>query len=223
MFALPPTDEGIEGQSDDRPIHLEGVKKDDFKQLLKLLYPRYHRHLFEIIPVLNELCSRKFATPFEFSTDQWTSVLELSTKWAMDGVRNFAINKLYAKLRMSPHELILLGKKFNVEEFLFVGVETLIRRAKPLDEEDVRRIGIAEVLKIASIRECCEHSRYSSTVLSNRIEFPRSSELDARIQAEYALSRAPSNEARPQKLSQGMLSLLDWVQRLTSDRLRQLV
>ena len=119
----------------------------------------------------------------------------------MDRVRHLAITKLYATLRMSPHELILLGKKFNVEDFLFVGVETLIRRAKPLDEEDVRRIGIAEVLKIASIRECCESTRYSPLVVSNRIEVPRSSELDARIQAEYALSRAPSNEARSQKLS----------------------
>jgi len=200
MFALPPPDEGIEGQSDDRPIHLEGVKKDHFKLLLKLLYPRYHRyHIFEIIPVLNEFCSRKFATPFEFSTDQWISVLELSTKWAMDRIRHLAIRKLYATLRMSPHELILLGKKFNVEDFLFVGVETLIRRSNPLDDEDVRRIGIAEVLKIASIRECCNSiPLWSPTVLEKRTEFPRSSGLDARIQAEYGLSRAPSNEARPQ-------------------------
>jgi hypothetical protein len=127
----------------------------------------------------------------------------------MDRIRHFAITKLYATLRMSPHELILFGKKFNVEDFLFVGVETLIRRAKPLDAEDVRRIGIAEVLKIASIRECCIPIKYSPTVLSKRTEFLRSTELDARIQAEYGLSRAPPNEGRPQKLSPGTLSLLD--------------
>lgn len=117
----------------------------------------------------------------------------------MDGIRNYAINKLYTTLRMSPHELILLGKKFSIETFLFVGVETLIRRNKPLDDEDVSRIGIAEVLKIASIRECCVPLGYS-TVLSERGEFAHSSELDARIRAEYGLSHwhPPPNEARPQ-------------------------
>lgn len=41
MFSMPPNSEdgAVEGTSDDKPIHLEGVKKEAFKLLLKLLYP----------------------------------------------------------------------------------------------------------------------------------------------------------------------------------------
>lgn len=41
MFTLPPPPgENFEGQSDDRPIRLDGVKKEGFKLLMKLFYPR---------------------------------------------------------------------------------------------------------------------------------------------------------------------------------------
>jgi len=40
MFTLPPPSGGVEGQSGNRPIRLEGVKKDGFKLLMKLFYPR---------------------------------------------------------------------------------------------------------------------------------------------------------------------------------------
>ncbi len=40
MFTLPPPPgEEVEGQSDDKPIRLEGVKKEEFRSLLRLLYP----------------------------------------------------------------------------------------------------------------------------------------------------------------------------------------
>ena len=41
MFTLPPSPgEEVEGQSDDKPIRLEGVKKEEFSSLVKLLYSR---------------------------------------------------------------------------------------------------------------------------------------------------------------------------------------
>lgn len=42
MFALPSGDvTAAEGGSDDSPIVLEGVDVDDFRALLRYLYPRY--------------------------------------------------------------------------------------------------------------------------------------------------------------------------------------
>jgi hypothetical protein len=40
MFTLPAGD-GVqaEGQNDEQPVVLEGVRSDDFQQLLKVLYP----------------------------------------------------------------------------------------------------------------------------------------------------------------------------------------
>jgi len=40
MFTLPPSPgEEVEGQIDDKPIHLKGVEKVEFRSLLRLLYP----------------------------------------------------------------------------------------------------------------------------------------------------------------------------------------
>lgn len=42
MFALPSGDNGQQdGDDDDHPLILEGVKADDFRQFLRLLYPEY--------------------------------------------------------------------------------------------------------------------------------------------------------------------------------------
>lgn len=42
MFKLPQTpDTAADGFSDDQPLRLEGIKSDDFRQLLRVMYPRY--------------------------------------------------------------------------------------------------------------------------------------------------------------------------------------
>lgn len=42
MFKMPQNpDIAADGQSDDHPLRLEGVKSDDFRQLLRVMYPRY--------------------------------------------------------------------------------------------------------------------------------------------------------------------------------------
>lgn len=51
MFELPQGEEasGGEGSSDEKPVHLEGVKSEDFKQLLKVLFARYVRILGSLL------------------------------------------------------------------------------------------------------------------------------------------------------------------------------
>jgi len=40
MFSFPPPpDTEVEGSSDEHPIRLDGVMADEFRQLLKVLYP----------------------------------------------------------------------------------------------------------------------------------------------------------------------------------------
>lgn len=42
MFKLPQNpDVAADGLSNDQPLRLEGVKSDDFRQLLRVMYPRY--------------------------------------------------------------------------------------------------------------------------------------------------------------------------------------
>lgn len=45
MFQLPQNpDSIIEGETDEQPIRLDGIRKEDFKQLLRVMYARCVSH-----------------------------------------------------------------------------------------------------------------------------------------------------------------------------------
>lgn len=51
MFKLPQNpDTTADGLSDDQPLRLEGIKRDDFRQLLRVMYPRYERTVLLFLP-----------------------------------------------------------------------------------------------------------------------------------------------------------------------------
>src|SRR5438309_1128550 len=58
--------------------------------------------------------------------------LELSVKWAMDNIRSMAIKKIYEAYKDDAHTL---GRKYDVDEWIFIAVEMLVRRANPMDPE----------------------------------------------------------------------------------------
>lgn len=41
MFGLPPGDKTADGLTDEQPLRLDGIDRDEFCSLLKYLYPRY--------------------------------------------------------------------------------------------------------------------------------------------------------------------------------------
>jgi hypothetical protein len=42
MFGLPvPANTVTDGSGDENPLRLDGVKKDDFRQLLRVMFPRF--------------------------------------------------------------------------------------------------------------------------------------------------------------------------------------
>lgn len=50
MFKLPVAqDVPVEGSSDQQPIRLEGIKEDDFRQLLRVLYPQSVNETFPLL------------------------------------------------------------------------------------------------------------------------------------------------------------------------------
>jgi hypothetical protein len=51
MFKLPQNpDIAADGLSDDQPLRLEGVKSDGFRQLLRVMYPRYETgHIYALL------------------------------------------------------------------------------------------------------------------------------------------------------------------------------
>ena len=59
MFKLPQNpDIAADGLSDDQPLRLEGVKSDEFRQLLRVMYPRYETcHIYALF-LLNQTSQR---------------------------------------------------------------------------------------------------------------------------------------------------------------------
>ena len=110
-------------------------------------------------------------------------------------MRTQAIAQIYKTQKGFPCSLLQLGNDYDVEDWVFIGVDMLVRRAQPLNGDDGKSIGMDEVLKIASIRECCNTGGYAECK-EQRGPMRQSDKLDERIKAEYNLSRIPAMELR---------------------------
>ncbi|KAF8345177.1 hypothetical protein F5887DRAFT_1158971 [Amanita rubescens] len=138
MFELP-VPEGVEadGSSDKQPLVLESIEKKDFVPLLRCLYPLQ----FPVNPNMT------------FTLEEWQSVLKLTSLYEMIQVKKFAIEKMNPLLTTLPALQIHLAKTYGIREWLAPGFLRLAHRIKPLDEEDVRLVGLTDSLKICALRE----------------------------------------------------------------------
>ena len=88
------------------------------------------------------------------STEEWTSVLELSTMWQFQGIRERAIKALESlTLSMDPVDKIVMARKFDVSPWLVSSLLALVQREKPLNLSEGNRLGLECALKVAEIRE----------------------------------------------------------------------
>ncbi|KAF9228864.1 hypothetical protein BS17DRAFT_812789 [Gyrodon lividus] len=137
MFLLPVGDlHEVEGLNDFDPIRLEGTKKDDFEQFMRVLLHRTNGR------------SQKLPVDVE----QWTSVLKLSTLWEFHGLRQTAIDNL-SGIPVPPVEKIVLAYVYDVKSWLLPAMQELVRRPTPINMEEANRLGFETALKLASVRE----------------------------------------------------------------------
>ncbi|KAM6493190.1 hypothetical protein JOM56_011324, partial [Amanita muscaria] len=138
MFSIPQL-EGIEpdGSSDEQPLILEGIEKQDFIQLLRILYTQVQR------------------TPGHgFSLDQWKSVLKLSNLYGMIELKNLVVDYMTPLLEAeSPSLQIHLAKVYDVPKWLQPAKTRLVERSNPIDKNDVRLIGPTFALEVCALRE----------------------------------------------------------------------
>ena len=88
-----------------------------------------------------------------FTLEEWQSVLKLTSLYEMTQVKKFAIEKMIPLLTTLPALQIHLAKTYDIREWLAPGFLRLAHRIKPLDEEDVRLVGLTDSLKICALRE----------------------------------------------------------------------
>ncbi|KAF9479366.1 hypothetical protein BDN70DRAFT_932609 [Pholiota conissans] len=156
MFQLPQDPEAVQdGSTDERPILLEDVKKDDL---------RFSFELFkQDILTLTE--------------EKWTSVLLLSMRWDMENLRNITIQQIVKFFSDDPHKLLIMAEKWNVESWLIMGASIYMKRESPMTEDDVAKIGLSCTLKVAALREWFLQWRITQRQWYNANNLPPTAEI----------------------------------------------
>ncbi|TFK45102.1 hypothetical protein BDQ12DRAFT_621719 [Crucibulum laeve] len=154
MFQLPAGQTSVvDGLTDEQPLRIEFIKKHEFRQLLKILYPRPSFRPSDDDEVFN------------LTLDEWTSVLKLSTMWGMDRVRAFTISKMGILLKSNPVTQVILAREYHVDQWLLPGLNMLVKRAEMITTHEVELLGVDSALEIMKIRECAQVNNYGSHVL----------------------------------------------------------
>ncbi|TEB36992.1 hypothetical protein FA13DRAFT_1727331 [Coprinellus micaceus] len=109
MFSLPQGVNG-EGKTEQNPIRLSGCTNAEFESILEEILPRVN-------PRDKALQSH--------GKERWEGVLKLATMWEMRIIRERAISAL-TNLKLPPMEMVSLGKRFRVPNWLVDGCVALI-------------------------------------------------------------------------------------------------
>jgi hypothetical protein len=83
--------------------------------------------------------------------DEWVSVLKLSHNWGFHAFRDVAIRKLDSNI--TGVDMVVLGRTYNVRAWLRPGYTDICTRADWLSDEDCRRVGLEDMIKIGRTRE----------------------------------------------------------------------
>ncbi|KAL5528370.1 hypothetical protein ACEPAF_7506 [Sanghuangporus sanghuang] len=140
MFSMPTPNDGTvaEGTSDENPICLDMVAKEDFKLLLKFLY----------MPMMTD-------TEVPLTLGQCTAIFDLTRMWGFDNVRRIAKDRIRTTLwpTIPSVDKITLALEYEVEDWYFDAYYETVIREEPLSVEEMQKLGFNLAAKIAKVRE----------------------------------------------------------------------
>ncbi len=157
MLSLPQgqAEAAAEGQSKENPIVLP-VTEQDFRRLLRALYPLYVTKIDILISMLTMLSPLYREAPRypSFNKDELISLLKLSKLWAMKRVREYAVEKITEILdSIDAIERVILAREYSVEKWLRSGYMALATRYPVVSTEDAQLIGWKPALLLEHVRE----------------------------------------------------------------------
>ncbi|KDQ51208.1 hypothetical protein JAAARDRAFT_199247 [Jaapia argillacea MUCL 33604] len=139
MFQLPTQGADVDGSSDENPLRLEGIKKKDFVRLLRIMYPKNHN-------------KHDITT-----SEEWLSILKLSSMWNFETIRDTAIRTLSSKSsRMKPISVVdrmQLGMKYHMPMWVAWGATDLAKRLESVSVEEAKEMGVEFAIRITQVRE----------------------------------------------------------------------
>ncbi|KII95518.1 hypothetical protein PLICRDRAFT_97435 [Plicaturopsis crispa FD-325 SS-3] len=155
------------------PIALDGIHSIDFECLLGIFYPR------------------DYGTYTATTVEEWTSILNLAALWEFDSIKALAIREL-AKIA-TPVDKIVLGRKHDIDEWLFDAYRSLCVRPDALSLEEGLRLGMQETISISEARQEIRRSRIITdavpVVVSRKFGVECPSALSSKA---HATNREPS-------------------------------
>lgn len=174
MFRLPVAPGATpDGATDEQPLQLSGVNRDDFRQLLRVMFPT------------------RILVPENLSVRQWTSVLNLAVFWDMNDLSRNIVNNLFqmnlnasdsledwmvlldicirhhipeartlAMLRLSSmvssaggSEKVVLARRYRMSTWLNDGLRTLVERTEFFSDAEQKHLGWETIFKLCRLRE----------------------------------------------------------------------
>jgi len=129
-----PGDKPTRGSCDENPLALKSIQKVDFQRLLRAMFP--------------DLAFK--ATPM--GSEEWISVLKLSTMWTFGELRQLAI-KWLGRLDINPVEKVMLARNYKVERLLVRGYMELIKRKEGPSVEEAKILGYEAAIRLYEKRE----------------------------------------------------------------------
>ncbi|KLO09627.1 hypothetical protein SCHPADRAFT_558658 [Schizopora paradoxa] len=135
MFSLPSGNETpTEGTSDDSPIVLEGVVVEDFRALLKFLYPK-----------------KRTVTSTEFSKEEWIGIHALAFMWEFHEAKE--ASKAFLVAMDDSVTKFELAVRYEYDDWLRLAYKELTNRPDSLSLDEGQRIGLEATLNIGRVRE----------------------------------------------------------------------
>ncbi|KAG7095837.1 hypothetical protein E1B28_006532 [Marasmius oreades] len=149
MFSCPPPAYGEEGQSDENPIVLPSVTRNEFVALMDYFYKGT---FFKSQP------------GHSTSLQEYIDLLSISTRYECAGARDKAIRGI-DKFPPNPIRNLVLSEKYSVPQWFMPAYIELCKREKPLKKDEAICIGLEKTLLIAEARENLRSSAESRQML----------------------------------------------------------
>jgi len=122
--------------------------------------------------------------------DEWTSILDLSARWAFKSIQSLAIERL--TLLASPVDKLILGRKFHITKWLRDAYRDVCEREQTLTLEEGLRLGISEVIKISHARQVIRQG--AMLVAPSRVHFVVDETFGLGVPKVPGASREETNE-----------------------------
>ena len=86
----------------------------------------------------------------DLSYEEWKSVLCLSTRWGFTSIRKLALNSIEPP---TPHDRLLLARKYSVDDWVVPALSAMCERMAPLTLSEARQMDIEDVILVSTVRE----------------------------------------------------------------------